>query len=185
MVDPGTIETEQGAGTDAEECEFIATYEGGSKARIRHHFERDEIRISTELVHKVSANPTRVGVLILTPKVHNVLDRETVPGPDEIERIMRQDEIRAVRLDGKRFKLELHEEVKLDDPELLRDGAKEFSLEVKRYGGRPIVFSSADEGFGRIFFRQPKRLFEPYRVSWYPTEDRTPSQGAELVVKFK
>ena len=76
-------------------------------------------------------------MLILTPKIYNVLERQEVPSEDEIEDIMDDDEIRAVRVDGKRFKFKLHEKVKLGDPELLHDGASEFSLETKRYGGSP------------------------------------------------
>ena len=185
MMTEDGFETKQEASDEVEECGFVATYEGGSKTRILHHFERGKITVSTELVHKASENPFRAGILILTPKIHNVLERQKVPSEDEIEDIMDDDEIRAVRADGKRFKFKLHEKVTLGDPELLGDGASEFSLEVKRYGGKPIIFSSAAKGGGQIHFQQSKRLFHPYRVTWYPAENKKPSQGAELVIQFK
>ena len=150
-----------------------------------HHFERGKITVSTELVHKATENPHRAGILILTPKIHNVLERQVVPSEDEIEDIMDDDEIRAVRVDGKRFKFKLHEKVTLGDPELLQDGASEFSLEVKRYGGKPIIFSPSADNGGNFLFSQSKRLFHPYRVTWYPAENQKPSQGAELVIQFK
>ncbi len=88
-------------------------------------------------------------------------------------------------MDGERFKIKLHEKVKLSDPELLADGAEEFSLEVKKYGGKPIIFSSAAKGGGKILFAQKNRLFESYRFTWYPTENKKPSEGAELVIELK
>ena len=185
MMTEDGFETDQDASIEVKECGFVASFEGGSKARIRHRFERKKIIISTELVHKATENPLRAGVLILMPKIYNVLERQKIPSEDEIKKIMKDDEIRAVRVDGKRFKFELHEKVKLSDPDLLRDGAAKFSLETKRYGGKPIIFSSAAEDGGRIQFQQSKRLFHPYRLTWYPAENKKPSQGAELVITFK
>ncbi|MGB1128454.1 MAG: hypothetical protein ACPG4K_00290, partial [Haloferula sp.] len=179
------FETDQDASVDVKECEFVASYEGGSKARISHRFERSKIMISTELVHKASENPFRAGILILTPKIYNVLERQVVPSEDEIEDLMDDDEIRAVRVDGKRFKFKLHEKENLGDAGLLGDGASEFSLETKRYGGKPIIFSSSAKGGGQFQFQQGKRLFQPYRVTWYPAENKRPSQGAELAIQFK
>ena len=185
MMSEEGFETDQDASVDVKECEFVATYEGGSKTRILHHFERGKITVSTELVHKASENPFRAGILILTPKIYNVLERQKVPSEDEIEDIMDDDEIRAVRADGKRFKFKLHEKVTLGDSDLLGDGASEFSLETKRYGGKAIIFSPAADDGGKFLFSQSKRLFHPYRVTWYPAENQKPSQGAELVIQFK
>lgn len=185
MMKEDGFKTKQKASSEVEECGFVATYEGGSKARIHHHFKRGKIIFSTELIHKTTENPYRVGILILTPKIHNVLERKKVPSEDEIEDIMDDDEIRAVRVDGKRFKFKLHDKVKLGDPELLGDGASEFSLETKRYGGKPIIFSPAADDAGKFLFNQSKRLFHPYRVTWYPAENKNPSQEAELVIQFK
>ena len=184
MTEDG-FETDQKSSDEVEECDFVASYEDGSKVRIHHRFERKEIIVSTELVHKASENPMRAGVLVLTPSVYGVLKHRRVPDQNEIEDLMDDDEIRAVRVDGKKFKFKLHEEVKLSDTELLKEGATEYSLGVKRYGGKPITMSSSAKGGGKIFFSQTNRLFEPYRVTWYPTENKKPAQGAELVISFK
>ncbi len=185
MMLDGGLETGQGPSAKASECVFVATYQGGSKARIHHRFERGKIVISTEVAHKAAGNPLRTGVLIVTPNIYNVLNYQKVPDEEEIENLMEDDEIRAVRVDGKRFKFKLHENVKLGAPDVLGDGAEEFSLNVKRYGGKPFVFSSAAKGGGKILFEQKGRLFESCRITWYPAENKTPAQGAELVIDFK
>jgi hypothetical protein len=179
------FETDQEPSAKVKECEFVAAYQGGSKARIRHRFERGKIVMSTEVVHEASDNPLRVGVMILTPGIHGVLKHQKVPSEDEIAKIMKGDEIRAARVDGKRLKFGLHEVVNLSAPELLGEGAEDFSLNVKRFGGKPIIFSSAVKGGGKMFFQQEKRLFESYRITWYPAENKKPAEGAELVIDFK
>lgn len=176
------FETDQDASAEVESCELLATYEGGSKAKISHRFERKTIIISTELVNKATDNPMRVGVLIFTPTIHYLSILKTVSAQEEA---MEDDEIRAVRVDGKKLKLNLIEDVKLSDSELLGDGAEEFSLEVERYGGKPITMSSSAKGGGVFQFVQKKRLFEQFEVTWYPAENKKPAQGAELVISFK
>jgi hypothetical protein len=126
-------------------------------------------------VHKASDNPARVDVLIVTPSTHNVLKQQKDFSQDEIEKIMQGNEIRAVRVDGKRFKFGFHEDVKLSALELLGDGAEEFSLSVKRYGGKPITLSSAAKGGGKMLFVQ-NSLFRQ-NCGWKPALDRREAAG--------
>lgn len=185
MVEENGLESDQEGSTKEEECEFVATFQGGAKARIRHRFERKKIIISTEVVQKASDVPTRAGVLIVTPIVHGVLQHQKVPSEDEMEEIMEDDEVRVLRADGESSKFNLNEKVTLSDPELMGDGFEEYSIEVKKYGGKPMIISSATKGAGSLLLEQKKRLFESYRMYWYPAENKTASQGAELVIEFK
>lgn len=183
-MEPDGFETDQAASADVKACEFVATYAGGSKARIRHRFERNKIVLSTALEHKASEHPMRVGVLILTPTIYPLENYKKVPDEKEIEKMMKDEEIRAVRTDGKSLKFELHEKVILSDGKLLGDGATEFSINTKRYGGEPISFAAARKDGGRILFRQSKRLYQMYSATWYPPEGKAPAKGAELVIGF-
>lgn len=183
-MEPDGFETGQAASADVKACEFVATYAGGSKARIRHRFERNKIVLSTALEHKAAEHPVRVGVLILTPAIYQVENYKKVPDEKEIERMMKDDEIRAVRTDGKSFKFELHEQVVLSDEKLLGAGATEFSIKTKRYGGDPIGFTAARKNGGKIEFRQNKRLYQMFAATWYPPEGKAPANGAELVIGF-
>lgn len=183
-MEPDGFETGQAASADVKACEFVATYAGGSKARIRHRFERNKIVLSTALEHQAAEHPMRVGVLILTPAIYQVENFKKVPDEKEIEKMMEDDEIRALRTDGKSFKFELHEQVVLSDAKLLGEGATEFSIETKRYGGDPIRFAAARKDGGKIEFRQSKRLYQMFAATWYPPEGKAPANGAELVIGF-
>ena len=57
MVEENGLESDQEGSAKEEECEFVATFQGGAKARIRHRFERKKIIISTEVMHKATDNP--------------------------------------------------------------------------------------------------------------------------------
>lgn len=178
------FETTQAASAEVESCELVATYEGGSKAKIRHRFERKSIALSTSLEHKASANPTRVGILILTPSIYQVENFKKIPTEEEIEKMMKDDEIRAVRVDGKSLRFKLHEKVVLSDDKLLGEGASQFSIETKRYGGEPIRFGSVPKDGGKLLFRQSKRLYQMFGATWYPSEGKAPAKEAELVIAF-
>ncbi len=178
------FETTQAASSEVAACELVATYDSGSKARIRHRFERRSLVLSTVLEHKATENPTRVGILIMTPEIYRVEKMKKVPTADELKKLMKDDEIKAVRVDGKSFKFKLHEEVVLSDEKLLAEGATEFSVESKRYGGNPIRFAAAQKGGGKILFKQSKPLYEIFSATWYPAEGKVPAKGSELVIEF-
>lgn len=178
------FETTQPASSEVEACELVATYDNGSKARIRHRFERKGVVLSTALEHKATENPTRVGILVMMPALYKVEEFKKTPTEDEIEKMMKGDGVKAVRVDGKSFKFKLHEEVILSDEKLLGGGATEFSIETKRYGGKPIRFAATQKDGGRILFKQSKRLYQMYSATWYPAEGKPPAKGSELAIGF-
>lgn len=179
------FETGQAASGEVKDCEVVATYDNGSKAKIRHRFERKGLALSTVLEHKATENPTRVGILVMTPAVYNVTEYKKVPSEEEMEKMMKDDEIRAIRVDGKQFKFKLNEQVVLSDEKLLGEGATEFSIESKRYGGKPIRMAAAAKDGGKILFRQSKRLFQMYSATWYPAESKVPGKASEVLIEFK
>ena len=178
------FETTQPASSKVEACEMVATYDNGSKARIRHRFDRKGVVLSTSLEHKATENPTRVGILIMMPAIYNVDQYKKMPTEDEIEKMMKGDGVKAVRVDGKSFRFKLHEEVILSDEELLGQGATEFSVETKRYGGKPIRFASASKDGGKLLFKQSKRLYQMFSATWHPAEGKPGGKGTELVIGF-
>lgn len=178
------FETTQPASAKVTACEHVATYDNGSKARIRHRFDRKDIHLSTTLEHKATDNPTRVGILIMIPAIYNVDQYKKMPTEDEIEKMMKGDGVKAVRVDGKSFRFKLHEEVILSDEELLGKGATAFSIETKRYGGKPIEFAAASKDGGKLLFRQSKRLYQMFSTTWYPAEGKPGGKGTELVIGF-
>jgi hypothetical protein len=178
------FETTQAASAEVTACELVATYDSGSKARIRHRFERKGLVLSTALEHQATENPTRVGILIMTPAVYRLEKMKEFPTEDEIKKLMKDDEIKAVRVDGKSFRFKLHEDVILSDEKLLAEGATEFSFESKRYGGKPIRFAAEEKGGGKILFKQSKPLYQMFSATWYPAEGKEPAKGAEFVIEF-
>jgi len=178
------FETAQPASSKVEECEMVATYDNGSKARIRHRFGRKGIVLSTALEHKATENPTRVGILVMMPAIYNVDQFKKIPTEDEIEKMMKDDGVKAVRVDGKSFKFKLHEKVVLSDEELLGKGATQFEIETKRYGGKPVRLAVAEKGTGKILFKQSKRLYQMFSATWYPEEGKAPAKGSELIIGF-
>lgn len=178
------FETTQPASSEVKACEYVVTYDNGSKARIRHRFERKGVVLSTALEHKATDHPTRVGILIMMPALYKVEEFKTMPTEDEIEKMMKGDVVKALRVDGKSFKFKLHEEVILSDEKLLAEGATEFSIETKRYGGKPIRMAAVQKDGGRILFKQSKRLYQMFSATWYPAEGKVPAKGSELVIGF-
>lgn len=164
-LEENLFETEQAASAEVEKFEFVAAYKGETKIRVGHFFDGKEIQISTELVSTESKNPIRVGVEVVFPDLYRLNEEIS---ERELKKKMKGDEVRAVRLDGKKFKYDIYEEVSLEDEAVLGKGAIEFSLESQNLAKKTINLSLGAPKTGKFLFSQKKPLHSGFAAIWYP-----------------
>lgn len=163
------FETDIEASVEIENVEFIATFKGGTKAKINHIFDGKEILSRISQVSTESKNELRLGIKVGFPDLYRLRNKAKME-EDEIEEKMEGDEIRATRIDKKRFKFDVFEKVDLNDEKILGKGALDYSLESKQLGDRKAIISSARGSKGTILFEQGKALdlHVPIAAIWYP-----------------
>lgn len=176
-IEKDGFETEIEASTEVEDIEFTATFKGGTKVKVNHIFDGDEILTRIAQVSTESKNELRIGVKVAFPDLYRLKEKLS---EDELEEKLDGDEIRATRVDKKRFKFDLHEEVDLADEKVLGKGAIEYSLESKRLADREITLSNAKGSKGVFRFEPTKSLHVPLDVIWYP---ETPTSTMVLEIK--
>jgi hypothetical protein len=148
-----------------EQVEWTASYQGGTQVKISHIFKGDEIYTRMETIATETKTEVRVGVEVAFPDLYRLQEELT---EDELEDKMDDDEIRAERVDGERFKFDLWEKVKLTDEDILAQGAIKYSLETKKLADKTITLSNARNSKGKILFEQSKALHQPLKATWYP-----------------
>ncbi|MDQ8188710.1 hypothetical protein [Roseibacillus persicicus] len=181
-VEKDGFETTQAASVDAEKFELIATHKGGTKIKVVHELDGEEIKISTSIVETESKNPLRAGVEVVIPDLYRI--REEIE-ERELKKKLKGDEIRAVGIDGKKFKFDLHDEVNLGDEKVLAKGAAEFSVESKNLAKKTISLSSEVAKTGKILFDQRKSLHEGFKATWYPAETAAGKPVPQLVIEIE
>lgn len=176
------FETGQAASAEVEKFDFVAAYKGGTKIRVSHFLDGKEIRIGTVLVSTESKNPIRVGVEVVFPDLYRL--QEDISDRD-LKKKMKGDEVRALRLDGRKLKFALYEEVSLADDAVLGKGASEFSLESQNLAKKTINLSLGAPKTGKILFEQKKPLHTGFSAIWYPEKAANASEPSVLVIEVK
>lgn len=176
------FETSQPASEEAEKFEFIASYKGGTKVKVVHELDGKEIKISTSIVETESKNPIRAGVEVVFPDLYRI--KEEIE-ERELKKKMKGDEVRAIGIDGKKFKFDIYEEVNLGDEKVLAKGAAEFSLESQNLANKTIILSSAVPKTGKVFFEQRKSMHEGFNATWYPEKTAEGKPQPQFVIEVK
>lgn len=174
------FETTQAASAEVEKFEFVAAYKGGTKIQVGHFLDGKMIQISSQLVSTESNNPIRVGVEVVFPDLYRLQGDIT---ERELKKKMKGDEVRAVRLDGKKFKYDIYEEVSLEDEAVLGKGAIEFSLESQSLADKTISLSLGAPKTGKILFSQKTPLHSGFAATWYPEKGVDSKVAPALLIK--
>lgn len=164
-IEENAFETDLEASAEVEKVEFVATFKGGTKVKVNHVFDGEEILTRIAQVSTESENELRVGIKVAFPNLYRLREERT---ERELKEEFDGDEIRATRIDNKRFKLDLQEDVKLSDEAFLKNGAIEYSIESKKLGNKTISLRNGKGSKGKILFEQTQSLHLPLDAYWYP-----------------
>ncbi|MGJ8726671.1 MAG: hypothetical protein ACSHYB_19150 [Roseibacillus sp.] len=181
-LEVGQIESELAASNELEECSFVATYKGGTKAKISHRFDGDEVFITIEMLETESENPIRLGVEVKVPDLYRL---ETDIDERELKKKLKGDEVALKTLTGKKVKFDLSDKVNLETEKGLEGGVSEFSIECKNLAERTIVMSSVTDKTGKIIFGQKGAMNEGFSATWYPAPTEEGKPEPELVIEVK
>ncbi|MDP0491148.1 MAG: hypothetical protein Q7Q71_08895 [Verrucomicrobiota bacterium JB023] len=172
MVEDG-FETSQDPSGDVEKAEFEVSYKGGGAAKVTHTFERGEVHIGIEWVKKPEGKEARLGIEVIIPDLYRL---KSDIEERELKEKLEDDEVRAVRVDNKKFKVEFEDDVTLSDEDVLGKGATEFEITSKQLADKSINLSNTKDKGGVFYFDQKNPLHEGFSVMWYPEESVADSQ---------
>ena len=176
------LESEQAASDDLKECSFVAPYKGGTKVKINHRFDGDEVFITVEMLEGESQNPVRLGVEVLIPDLYRLA---TDIDQRELKKKLKGDKVAVETLAGKKMKFDLSDEINLETEKDLVDGVLEFSLDCKNLAEKTISMRSTVEKTGKIVFGQKGPMNEGFTATWYPMAVEEGKPLPELVIKVK
>ncbi len=180
--EPKGFITSQAATTEPEQFEVVIAYKGGTKAKVTHILDGNEIKVSTEVIETSSKNPVRAGVKITFPDLYRL--KGQIPGERELKKMMQGDEVIVKSTKGKKLKFDIWEEANLQTEEALADGASEFSLESKSLAKKVITMASEKAKTGKIFFNQQKALYAGLDATWFPEPAAKGQPSPALVIEI-
>lgn len=181
-VEPDGFETTQAASIEVEKFAVIASYKGGTKVKVTHELDGEEIMVSTEILETESKNKLRAGVEVVFPDLYRL---KKDPEERELKKMMKGDEVVAKTSKGKKLKFELYEDVNLESEKALAEGALEFSLESQNLAKKTIVMTSEVAKTGKIFFRQKSTLHQGFGAVWYPESVTDGKPTPRLVIEIE
>lgn len=180
-VVPVTLSSQNEPTQEPTSIKFSGKVTGDAQFEVMLEFEDDQVFLGGRLLHQGRLSNPRFQIRVKFGDLYRFFSDK------ELERQAKRDRIEFVRLDGKKEKVGVLENVDLGGDDMTGIGLKSVEIDLPPYEGRSFLFET--KGAGKILLENPRRMASPakdgFSILWQADPDKDPQAEGRLSIAVK
>lgn len=181
QIIPATLSSSDSPSREPTKTKFTGKVTGEAEFEIVIEYVGDQVAIGGRLLNKGKLTDPSFQIRVKFGDLYRFQSEK------ELERSAKRDRLEFVRLDDKKLKVGVLENIDLAGAAVTGEGLKRIVVDLPPYEGRAFEFEA--QGAGKLLLENPRRMASPvkdgFSVIWQGDATKDPEGKARMLVTIK